>query len=113
MVTFIDGSTIARPVPGHEATDFVSAGLAASESADAAAPVISMPSSWVRAVGRRRLPAVELAGRLASGCMTAVYNAANEAAAALLAIGFPAIVGIIADVLHAADQWARRSRYRG
>jgi 1-deoxy-D-xylulose-5-phosphate reductoisomerase len=41
--------------------------------------------------------------------MTAVYNAANEEAAeAFLAgrIGFPAIVKTIADVLHAADQWA-------
>ena len=41
--------------------------------------------------------------------MTAVYNAANEEAAeAFLAgrIGFPAIVRTIADVLHAADQWA-------
>jgi 1-deoxy-D-xylulose-5-phosphate reductoisomerase len=41
--------------------------------------------------------------------MTAVYNAANEeAAAAFLAgrVGFPAIVETIADVLHAADQWA-------
>ena len=40
--------------------------------------------------------------------MTAVYNAANEeAAAAFLSgrIGFPAIVRTIADVLHAADQW--------
>lgn len=41
--------------------------------------------------------------------MTAVYNAANEEAAeAFLTgrIGFPAIVGIIAEVLGAADQWA-------
>jgi 1-deoxy-D-xylulose-5-phosphate reductoisomerase len=41
--------------------------------------------------------------------MTAVYNAANEEAAeAFLAgrIGFPSIVQTIADVLHAADQWA-------
>jgi 1-deoxy-D-xylulose-5-phosphate reductoisomerase len=41
--------------------------------------------------------------------MTAVYNAANEEAAeAFLSgrIGFPAIVGTIADVLNAADQWA-------
>ena len=40
--------------------------------------------------------------------MPAVYNAANEEAAeAFLAgrIRFPAIVGTIADVLHAADQW--------
>ena len=56
-------------------------------------------------------PAVELArqpGR-PGGCLTAVYNAANEeAAAAFLAgrIRFPAIVRTIADVLRAADQWA-------
>ena len=48
--------------------------------------------------------------------MTAVYNAANEEAAEAFLdgrIGFPAIVGTIADVLHAADQWAARTRYRG
>jgi 1-deoxy-D-xylulose-5-phosphate reductoisomerase len=56
-------------------------------------------------------PAVDLArqaGRL-GGCMTAVYNAANEeAAAAFLAgrIRFPAIVRTIADVLADAGQWA-------
>ena len=41
--------------------------------------------------------------------MTAVYNAANEEAAAAFLTGrirFPAIVRTIADVLHAADQWA-------
>jgi 1-deoxy-D-xylulose-5-phosphate reductoisomerase len=41
--------------------------------------------------------------------MTAVYNAANEEAAAAFLdgrIGFPAIVRTIADVLSAADQWA-------
>jgi 1-deoxy-D-xylulose-5-phosphate reductoisomerase len=56
-------------------------------------------------------PAVELARHAGQtgGCMTAVYNAANEEAAeAFLAgrVGFPAIVKTIADVLHAADQWA-------
>jgi 1-deoxy-D-xylulose-5-phosphate reductoisomerase len=56
-------------------------------------------------------PAVALARRAGEvgGCMTAVYNAANEEAAeAFLAgrIGFPAIVQTIADVLSAADQWA-------
>ena len=56
-------------------------------------------------------PAVDLARHAGQtgGCMTAVYNAANEeAAAAFLAgrIRFPAIVRTIADVLHAADQWA-------
>ncbi|GAB7151754.1 hypothetical protein LRC537489_50170 [Mycobacterium riyadhense] len=41
--------------------------------------------------------------------MTAIYNAANEEAAEAFLkrrIPFPAIVGTIADVLHAADQWA-------
>ena len=43
------------------------------------------------------------------GCLTAVYNAANEEAAeAFLAgrIRFPAIVRIVAEVLRAADQWS-------
>jgi 1-deoxy-D-xylulose-5-phosphate reductoisomerase len=56
-------------------------------------------------------PAVELARHAGErgGCLTAVYNAANEeAAAAFLAgrIRFPAIVRTIAEVLGAADQWA-------
>jgi 1-deoxy-D-xylulose-5-phosphate reductoisomerase len=41
--------------------------------------------------------------------MTAVYNAANEEAAAAFLdgrIGFPAIVQTVADVQSAADQWA-------
>ncbi len=40
--------------------------------------------------------------------MTAVYNAANEEAAAAFlagAIRFPAIVRTIADVMHGAGQW--------
>ena len=48
--------------------------------------------------------------------MTAVYNAANEEAAeAFLAgrIGFPAIVGTIADVLQRRRPMGRRTRYRG
>ena len=56
-------------------------------------------------------PAVELAREAGKrgGCLTAVYNAANEEAAAAFLEGrirFPAIVRTIADVLHAADQWA-------
>jgi 1-deoxy-D-xylulose-5-phosphate reductoisomerase len=55
-------------------------------------------------------PAVDLARQAgqAGGCLTAVYNAANEEAAdAFLAgrIRFPAIVRTIADVLGAAGQW--------
>jgi 1-deoxy-D-xylulose-5-phosphate reductoisomerase len=56
-------------------------------------------------------PAVDLARHAGQtgGSLTAVYNAANEEAAAAFLdgkIGFPAIVRTIADVLHAADQWA-------
>ncbi len=56
-------------------------------------------------------PAVDLARQAGQrgGCLTAVYNAANEEAAAAFLegrIGFPAIVRTIAEVLRAADQWA-------
>jgi 1-deoxy-D-xylulose-5-phosphate reductoisomerase len=56
-------------------------------------------------------PAVELAKEAGQGggCLTAVYNAANEEAAAAFLDGrirFPTIVRTIAEVLHAADQWA-------
>lgn len=43
------------------------------------------------------------------GCLTAVYNAANEEAAQAFLDGrirFPAIVRSVASVLRAADQWA-------
>lgn len=72
----------------------------------------STASTWeFEPLNHTVFPAVELARHAgkAGGCMTAVYNAANEeAAAAFLAgrIGFPAIVRTIADVLHVADQWA-------
>jgi 1-deoxy-D-xylulose-5-phosphate reductoisomerase len=56
-------------------------------------------------------PAVSLARQAGEGggCLTAVYNAANEEAAEAFLGGrirFPAIVRTIADVLGAADQWA-------
>ncbi|EUA76375.1 DXP reductoisomerase C-terminal domain protein [Mycobacterium xenopi 4042] len=65
----------------------------------------------VRTAGHRGLPGggAGPARRRAGGCLTAVYNAANEeAAAAFLAgrISFPAIVRTIADVLADADEWA-------
>ncbi|MGA9373890.1 MAG: 1-deoxy-D-xylulose-5-phosphate reductoisomerase, partial [Mycobacterium sp.] len=56
-------------------------------------------------------PAVDLAREAGQGggSLAAVYNAANEEAAAAFLDGrirFPAIVRTVADVLHAADQWA-------
>jgi 1-deoxy-D-xylulose-5-phosphate reductoisomerase len=56
-------------------------------------------------------PAVELARAAGTkgGCLTAVYNAANEEAAEAFLKGripFPGIVRTIAEVLRGADQWA-------
>ena len=56
-------------------------------------------------------PAVRLARAAGTrgGCLTAVYNAANEEAAEAFLqgrIGFPAIVRTVSGVLGAADQWA-------
>ncbi|MDT5146083.1 MAG: 1-deoxy-D-xylulose-5-phosphate reductoisomerase, partial [Mycobacterium sp.] len=77
----------------------------------AAACDFTIASTWeFEPLNSEVFPAVELARHAGEtgGCMTAVYNAANEEATqAFLSgrIGFPAIVKTIADVLHAADQW--------
>jgi 1-deoxy-D-xylulose-5-phosphate reductoisomerase len=113
MVTFVDGSTIAQASPPDMKLP-ISLALGWPQRVSGAAPAcdFTTASSWeFEPLDNEVFPAVELArhaGRT-GGCMTAVYNAANEeAAAAFLAgrIGFPAIVGTIADVLHVADQWA-------
>lgn len=113
MVTFIDGSTIAQASPPDMKLPIsLALGWPRRVSGAAAACDFHTASSWeFEPLDTDVFPAVELARQagVAGGCMTAVYNAANEeAAAAFLAgrIGFPAIVGIIADVLHAADQGA-------
>jgi 1-deoxy-D-xylulose-5-phosphate reductoisomerase len=78
----------------------------------AAACDFSTASSWdFEPLDHKVFPAVDLARKAGEtgGCMTAVYNAANEEAAeAFLAgqIRFPAIVRTIAEVLSAADQWS-------
>jgi 1-deoxy-D-xylulose-5-phosphate reductoisomerase len=113
MVTFTDGSTIAQASPPDMKLP-ISLALAWPDRVPGAAAACDFgtASRWdFEPLDTDVFPAVELArqaGR-AGGCMTAVYNAANEeAAAAFLAgrIGFPAIVRTIADVLHAADRWA-------
>jgi 1-deoxy-D-xylulose-5-phosphate reductoisomerase len=113
MVTFTDGSTIAQASPPDMKLPIALAlGWPARVPAVAAACDFSSASSWeFEPLDTRVFPAVELAREAGEtgGCMTAVYNAANEEAAeAFLAgrIGFPAIVRTIADVLSAADQWA-------
>ncbi|WP_139825515.1 1-deoxy-D-xylulose-5-phosphate reductoisomerase [Mycobacterium conspicuum] len=113
MVTFVDGSTIAQASPPDMKLPISLALGWPRRVPDAALCCdFSTASTWeFEPLDNTVFPAVELARHAgkAGGCMTAVYNAANEeAAAAFLAgrIGFPAIVGTIAEVLRAADQWA-------
>jgi 1-deoxy-D-xylulose-5-phosphate reductoisomerase len=113
MVTFIDGSTIAQASPPDMKLP-ISLALGWPRRVSGAAPAcdFTTASSWeFEPLDNEVFPAVDLARHAGQtgGCMTAVYNAANEEAAeAFLAgrIGFPAIVKTIADVVHAADQWA-------
>jgi 1-deoxy-D-xylulose-5-phosphate reductoisomerase len=113
MVTFTDGSTIAQASPPDMKLPIALAlGWPDRVPAVAAACDFSTASTWeFEPLDDQVFPAVALARQAGEtgGCMTAVYNAANEEAAeAFLAgrIGFPAIVRTIADVLSAADQWA-------
>jgi 1-deoxy-D-xylulose-5-phosphate reductoisomerase len=112
MVTFTDGSTIAQASPPDMKLPIALAlGWPARVAGAAAACDFSVASRWeFEPLDAGVFPAVELARHAgqAGGCMTAVYNAANEEAAEAFLrgrIGFPAIVRTIADVLAAANQW--------
>ena len=113
MVTFTDGSTLAQASPPDMKLPIALAlGWPDRVPEAALACDFSTASTWeFEPLDAEVFPAVELAreaGRK-GGCLTAVYNAANEeAAAAFLAgrIRFPTIVRTIAEVLRAADQWA-------
>jgi 1-deoxy-D-xylulose-5-phosphate reductoisomerase len=113
MVTFIDGSTIAQASPPDMKLP-ISLALGWPRRVSGAAPACDFTTacSWeFEPLDADVFPAVDLArhaGQL-GGCMTAVYNAVNEEAAAAFLdgrISFPAIVRTIADVLHIADRWA-------
>ena len=113
MVTFTDGSTIAQASPPDMKLPIALAlGWPARVPGAALACDFTTASTWeFEPLDAAVFPAVELAKEAGQrgGCLTAVYTAANEeAAAAFLGgrIGFPAIVRTIADVLHAADQWS-------
>jgi 1-deoxy-D-xylulose-5-phosphate reductoisomerase len=113
MVTFIDGSTIAQASPPDMKLPIsLALGWPRRVPGAAASCDFSTASTWeFEPLDTDVFPAVELARHAgqAGGCMTAVYNAANEEAAEAFLngrIGFPAIVGTIAEVLRAADQWA-------
>ncbi|OBA74818.1 1-deoxy-D-xylulose-5-phosphate reductoisomerase [Mycobacterium sp. 1554424.7] len=113
MVTFVDGSTIAQASPPDMKLP-ISLALGWPDRVPGAAPAcdFTTASSWeFEPLDNDVFPAVELARHAGQtgGCMTAVYNAANEEAAEVFLqgrIGFPAIVKTVADVLHAADQWS-------
>jgi 1-deoxy-D-xylulose-5-phosphate reductoisomerase len=116
MVTFVDGSTIAQASPPDMKLP-ISLALGWPRRVPGAAASCAfggarLAMTWeFEPLDSAVFPAVDLARHAgqAGGCMTAVYNAANEEAAAAFLegrIGFPAIVGTIAEVLRAADQWA-------
>ena len=113
MVIFTDGSTLAQASPPDMKLPIALAlGWPSRVPQAALACDFTTASTWdFEPLDAAVFPAVELAreaGRK-GGCLTAVYNAANEEAAeAFLAgrIRFPAIVRTIAEVLRAADQWA-------
>jgi 1-deoxy-D-xylulose-5-phosphate reductoisomerase len=113
MVTFTDGSTLAQASPPDMKLPIALALGWPSRVPDAAwACDFSVASRWdFEPLDDTVFPAVALAREAgkAGGCMTAVYNAANEEAAEAFLRGrirFPAIVRTVAGVLRAADQWA-------
>ncbi|MET0898927.1 MAG: 1-deoxy-D-xylulose-5-phosphate reductoisomerase [Mycobacterium sp.] len=113
MVTFVDGSTLAQASPPDMKLPIALAlGWPARVPGAATACDWTTASTWdFEPVDNDVFPAVHLAREAGTtgGCMTAVYNAANEEAAAAFLdgrISFPTIVHTVGDVLHAADQWA-------
>ena len=113
MVTFTDGSTLAQASPPDMKLPIALAlGWPARVAGAALACDFSTASTWdFEPLDAAVFPAVELAKEAGTrgGCLTAVYNAANEEAAEAFLDGrirFPAIVRTIAEVLRAADQWA-------
>ncbi|MCV7223207.1 1-deoxy-D-xylulose-5-phosphate reductoisomerase [Mycolicibacterium elephantis] len=113
MVTFTDGSTLAQASPPDMKLPIALA-LGWPSRVPGAAPAcdFTTASTWdFEPLDDEVFPAVRLARQAGTkgGCLTAVYNAANEeAAAAFLAgrIPFPGIVRTIEEVLRGADEWA-------
>jgi 1-deoxy-D-xylulose-5-phosphate reductoisomerase len=112
MVTFVDGATVAKASPPSMKLPIALAlGWPDRVPGSSTACDFSTASAWTfEPVDDKVFPAIELAreaGR-GGGSLTAVYNAANEAAAAGFFAGtirFPRIVEIIGEVLGEADQW--------
>lgn len=112
MVTFIDGATIAKASPPSMKLPIALAlGWPDRIAGASAACDFSTATSWTfEPVDNAVFPAIDVAreaGR-GGGSLTAVFNAANEAAAAGFfagAIAFPDIVDTVAAVLGEADEW--------
>ncbi|MEE9243823.1 MAG: 1-deoxy-D-xylulose-5-phosphate reductoisomerase [Mycobacterium sp.] len=113
MVTFTDGSTLVQASPPDMKLPIALA-LGWPSRVAGAAPACDFRTavSWeFEPLNDETFPAVGLAreaGR-GGGCLSAVYNAANEEAAEAFLEGripFPSIVRTIAQVLRAADQWS-------
>jgi 1-deoxy-D-xylulose-5-phosphate reductoisomerase len=112
MVTFIDGATVAKASPPSMKLPIALAlGWPDRIAGASTACDFSSAATWTfEPVDNAVFPAIELAREAGTrgGSLTAVFNAANEAAADGFfagAITFPRIVGIIEEVLAAADQW--------
>ncbi|WP_067711396.1 1-deoxy-D-xylulose-5-phosphate reductoisomerase [Nocardia yamanashiensis] len=112
MVTFTDGSTLAQASPPDMKLPIALAlGWPDRVPGAAAACDFSTASTWTfEPVDNEVFPAVELARRAgqAGGCVTAVYNAANEIAVQAFLDGivkFPDIVRTVTRVVESADRW--------
>ena len=113
MVTFTDGSTLAQASPPDMKLPIALALCWPDRVPGAAAPCdFRTASTWTfEPVDSAVFPAIDLARHAgtAGGCMTAVYNAANEIAAEAFLDGtlrFPAIVETVERVLAAGGEWA-------
>ncbi|MBM4695313.1 1-deoxy-D-xylulose-5-phosphate reductoisomerase [Rhodococcus hoagii] len=113
MVTFTDGSTLAQASPPDMKLPIALALGWPDRVPGAAAPCdFRTASTWTfEPVDSAVFPAIDLARHAgtAGGCMTAVYNAANEIAAEAFLDGtlrFPAIVKTVERVLAAGGEWA-------
>nr|WP_328514720.1 1-deoxy-D-xylulose-5-phosphate reductoisomerase [Mycolicibacterium palauense] len=113
MVTFADGSTLAQASPPDMKLPIALALGWPERVPGAALPCdFSTASTWeFEPLDAAVFPAVDLARHAGTsgGCMTAIYNAANEEAAEAFLAGrvrFPGIVATIDEVLRAADGWS-------
>lgn len=113
MATFTDGSTLAQASPPDMKLPIALAlGWPDRVPGAAAACDFSAAATWTfEPLDATVFPAVDLARAAgkAGGCLTAVYNAANEVAAQYFldgALRFPAIVRTVERVLAGGDGWS-------